>query len=230
MIELNFEKGEEWYLEEEFQKIKEFRETGLYSSAKPNDSDGYVGIYVQEYDFDEPQGFQKNAINYFYENQEKVLNSICNGIIEHYPKLMEIYSVEEYDDEYGFPELKSIEDVKRIIGIGNIHILDDQKDDYSYLGFECGCPWDEEHGLGIIIHKERVIDVGSADISFSGSKDLRKDNGTYTEEERLEDEKWEKQIAENIAKYKKEQEEIKLRESELKNRELNKKWWQFWKE
>ena len=229
MIELSFEKGEEWYLEEEFKKIKEFRETGLYSSATPIDSNGYIGIYVQEYDFDKPQGFQKNAINYFYENQEKLLNSFCNGIIEHYPKLMEIYSIEEYDEEYGFPELKSIEDVKKIIGIGNIHILDDQKDDYSYLGFECGCPWDEEHGLGVIMHKERVIDVGAADISFSGSKELRKDNGTYTEEERLKDEKWEKQIAENITRYKKEQEDIELRKSEVKNEELNKKWWQFWK-
>lgn len=218
MIELNFEEGEEWYLEKEFENVKEFRETGLYSMAKSNDSNGYVGIYVQEYDFDQPQDFQKNALNYFNNNQEKVLIAICNGIIEYYPKLMEMYSVEEFDEEYGFPELKDINDVKKIIGIGNIHILDDQKDDYSYLGFECGCPWDEEHGLGIIIHKERVIDVSSADIALSGSKELRKDNGTYTDEERIRDEEWAKRIANNIAKYKKEQEEI-----EKENRGLNNK-------
>ncbi|MBQ4822109.1 hypothetical protein [Aquimarina sp. MMG016] len=228
MIELNFKKGEEWYLEERFEKIKEFRETGTYSMAKTVDSDGIIGIHIEEYDFEKPQEFQKKALEYFNNNQTDVLNALCLGIIEYYPKLMKVYDITEFDEEFGFPKIQNIDDVKKVIGIGNIHILDDKKDELSYVGFECGCPWDEEHGLGIIMHKERVIDVGAADIAFSGSKELRKDNGTYTEEERLEDEKWEKQIAENIAKYKKEQEETKLREVENKKRKLNKKWWQFW--
>lgn len=208
MIELNFNEEDEWYLEEEFEKIKKFRETGIYSTANSKDSNGYIGIYVKEYNFEEPQDFQKNALNFFYDNQDKVLDALCTGIIQHYPKLMDKYNVKNFDTELGFPELKSINEVKKIIGIGNIHILHYKKNNYSYIGFECGCPWDEEHGLGVIMYKDRVIDVGSADISLSGSKELRKDNGTYTEEERIRDEKWAKKIAENIAKYKREQEKL----------------------
>ena len=192
MIGLIFEKGEEWYFEQLFEEIKEFRETGIYSITKPEQSDGYVGIYVQEYDFEEPQEFQINAINYFYYNQQKVLNKLCDSVIKHYSKLMEMYDVTDYDAELGFPELKSINEVKKIIGIGNIHVFYNQKDNLSYLGFECGCPWDEEHGLGIIMHTDRVIDVGTADICFSGSKELRKDNGTYSNEQKIRDEEIEK--------------------------------------
>lgn len=224
MIELDFEKGEEWYLEEQFDKVKEFRETGMYSITKAADSDGYLGVYIQDYEFDEPQEFQKQALEYFNNNQSKVLNALCLGLINHYPRLMEMYNINELDEEFGFPELRTIDDVKKIIGLDNLHILSDKKDDLSYVGFECGCPWDIEHGLGIIMHRDRVIDVGGADIAFSSSRELRKDNGSYTEEERIEDEKWEKQIAENSSQYKKEQEIIGLNKDGTDKR----KWWQFW--
>jgi hypothetical protein len=217
MIKFDFENEKQWYLEFQFEKIKEFRATGIYSIVQSGYSDGYVGIHFEKSDFEKPQLFQEKSINYFLENQEVILNALCEGIIKYYPKLMEIYEISDFDEEFGFPELKNINDVKKIIGIGNIHVLEDQKDGYSYLGFECGCPWDTEHGLGVIMHKERVIDVESADIAFSSSKEVRKDNGTYTEEERLKDEEWEKELAERIASYEREQEEIqRIEEEKLK--------------
>lgn len=34
------------------------------------------------------------------------------------------------------------------------------------MGFELDCNWDEEHGLGVLMHKNRVVKVGQADVSF----------------------------------------------------------------
>ena len=71
------------------------------------------------------------------------------------------------------------------------------------------------------MYKDKVIEIETADISFCGSKAVRKDNGTYTEAERFADEQMEKKIADNIAKYNNEEEEAKLKS--------NKRWWEFWK-
>lgn len=221
MIALDFNKGEEWYTELHFKEIEGFRDTGSYTALKSGKSNGIIGISVQSSDFESPQEFQNNAINYFNENQKIVLNALCQGLLDFYPSIMEMYNIEEYDEEYGFPKLTAINDVKEIIGIGIIHVRDDQKAGFAYLGFECGCPWDEEHGLGIIMYKDKVIEIETADISFCGSKAVRKDNGTYTEAERFADEQMEKKIADNIAKYNNEEEEAKLKS--------NKRWWEFWK-
>ncbi len=52
------------------------------------------------------------------------------------------------------------------MGLNQIHILSYAKDGVAYIGFEFGCNWDEEHGFGILMHKERIVEIGSAHLSF----------------------------------------------------------------
>ncbi len=218
----SFSPDEDWYVEEAFEAAKRFRGTGMYVIAKEGESDGIIGITVKKYTFDKPQIFQQNALTYFEEHQASILDALCLGVIAEYPNILSVYDITEPDGSPEFPHLTSIEEVQRAIGIGNLHILHHSKDDAAYVGLECGCPWDEEHGLGVLMHKERVIQVGSADISFSGSRTIRIDNGTYTEEERIADAEREKKREQerlaNIARW-------KLAEE----RKAQKKWWQFWK-
>jgi hypothetical protein len=46
----------------------------------------------------------------------------------------------------------------------NIHQLDN--DGVPYVGYEFGCEWDEEHGLGVLMHGTRLIEVGFADTAI----------------------------------------------------------------
>jgi hypothetical protein len=48
----------------------------------------------------------------------------------------------------------------------NVHILPVERDGLGYIGFELGCSWDEEHGVGVMLHGGRIIDIGSADTAF----------------------------------------------------------------
>jgi hypothetical protein len=41
-----------------------------------------------------------------------------------------------------------------------------QKDGIPYAGFEFGCTWDDEHGLGVLMHGTRAVDIGGADTAF----------------------------------------------------------------
>lgn len=63
MIDLNFSSNdEEWYLEMKFEKLKEFNEVW---------TDGNISIWINQSNFDKPQVFKKNAINYFNDNQKR---------------------------------------------------------------------------------------------------------------------------------------------------------------
>lgn len=53
------------------------------------------------------------------------------------------------------------------------------KDGYAYVGYEFGCTWDEEHGLGFMTYKDRIVDFGGADSAFLtwvARKDLKSES------------------------------------------------------
>ena len=122
---------------------------------------------------------------------------------------MESYEQFEFDADIGFPELTNPEQVKSLIGIEGLCIRNQEKNGLAYFGISCSCPWDIEHGLGVLMHQESVILMDRADIcSFGGRTEIQKDNGTYSEEE------LEKSRAEYISRL---------------SEEDSRKWWQFWK-
>lgn len=38
----------------------------------------------------------------------------------------------------------------------------------AYVGYVFGCTWDQEHALGVMMHRERVVAVGQADTAING--------------------------------------------------------------
>jgi hypothetical protein len=41
------------------------------------------------------------------------------------------------------------------------------KDGLPYVGYEFGRRWDGEHGLGVLMHGTRVVEVGGADTAMT---------------------------------------------------------------
>ncbi len=209
-----------WETEEQISGTQEFMED-------INNRKGYVTFNlemnsdIEGLNFEKPQAFQQNALNYFIDNQTKIFYSLCQAVIEHYPNLIKLYGSDIV------PELKLVSDVKHNISISTIHILGEEKDDFSYLGFDCGCTWDDEHGLGIVMHKERCIEIGQHDTAFMCYEEILKDKMTE-EEWRIYTEEKESRIAHNIAFGYEGAGEITRTQIEEKSK-LEKKWWQFWK-
>lgn len=161
-------------------------------------SDGLVKIFVQGKDINGVSlvtQAQVNAINYLIENTDLVRDNLLIGLLNEMPKLSEIY-------EDLLPQIDKIEDFKNYIGLANLHLIASDKDGFAYIGFELGCEWDEEHGLGIMMHKDRVVAIGQADTAFD-SWITFDDNGTAA---------------------------IEIKKLEAAKQVKNKKsWWQFWK-
>ena len=54
-----------------------------------------------------------------------------------------------------------------MVGLHEVHVHQLQKEGLPYVGYELGCRWDEEHGLGVLMHGSRVVEVGDAGTAFT---------------------------------------------------------------
>ncbi|HEY9049653.1 MAG TPA: hypothetical protein VIN08_27335 [Ohtaekwangia sp.] len=145
------------------------------SSDQPN-----KGILTIEFEDDltdnpDPYPEQLNTLKYIFENQESIVTAIVKRTLEELPGIIINYDLQK---EEQFQELTA-EKVKTLIGFNTITIKIVSKDNYSYCDVTGGCTWDEDHGLDILFHKDRVVSF--SDINGGSYWDAVKDNGTYNE-------------------------------------------------
>ena len=62
--------------------------------------------------------------------------------------------------------IRTPDDVKKNIGQAGVIVLPYAKASQAYVGVGFRCTWDDEHQLGVLLHKSRVVAVGQADRSF----------------------------------------------------------------
>jgi hypothetical protein len=181
---------------------------GAYGSQdKEGKSDGRIKVTIEGVSIDYVKvssPAQVAAIRYLVDHAEEIKVSLLNGLLDKFPSWKEIY--EEY-----LPEVSEIGQFRDLIGISWLHVMSAEKEGYAYIGFELGCTWDEEHGAGVMMHKERVIEIGQADTSFNAWA-TSDDNGT-TEIEQV---RWDAANA-------------KIAPDKGEKKTKTKPWWQFWR-
>lgn len=132
------------------------------------DSDGTVPLWFEAPGENwAPSDAQKAAYFYLAEHGEAIKVTILGALLLIYPQWQQLYGFEA-DDAQLMPNVKTPDDFKALIGLSNVHILTMEKEGLAYVGFEFGCTWDEEHGLGALTHQNRVIELGEADTAFTG--------------------------------------------------------------
>ena len=118
-------------------------------------------------DSDEPTIQQVNAYDFLIVNSIKLKQSMLESLLSEYKNIQDIYEYPDYDKALLMPNVDTIEEFKSLLRIQNIYVLEDYKDDMSYVGFEFYCLWDEEHGLGIRTYLGEVIKIGFAEEAFT---------------------------------------------------------------
>jgi hypothetical protein len=140
---------------------------GSISSDEP--SDGVVTIVV------EPEGGKESplteqehtGVQWLLDHEAEVASAVLEGLLAEYPRLQQDYGYEGTEREEYMPDVSSAEDFRQLIGLHNVHFLPLLKDGLPYIGYEFGCTWDGEHGLGVLTHAKRVVEVGGADTAFT---------------------------------------------------------------
>lgn len=64
------------------------------------------------------------------------------------------------------PEVKSHEEITRIIRSGGFGILTESNDGIAQIRIGFSCKWDEEHGFAVLIRGSKDVEVGGSDIGI----------------------------------------------------------------
>lgn len=105
---------------------------------------------------------QTSLISWFEKNEPSISDAAKTAIIEWCsPRSLDRMTRFNFDDD--FPIIESDGDLRRNIGLHSINIHQLDVDGVPYVGYEFGCEWEDEHGLGVLMHGTRVVEVGFAD-------------------------------------------------------------------
>ncbi len=131
-----------------------------------------------------PTRAQARAFQHLLENQREFRDIVLRGIFSVYADGREKYyggtissdGGKTYQTGWQLPDLLPPEnmsklsnavDLVRIISPCAVQVLAKEIEGLTRIGFAFDCKWDPEHGLGVLTHKERVIEVGQADAAFT---------------------------------------------------------------
>jgi len=111
------------------------------------------------------------------ENEASVAAALMESLLKEYPALQEQYGYSDEEKAEIMPDIKSADDLRNLIGLHSVNIHQIQKNGLPYMGFEFGCKWDEEHGLGVLMCGTRTVEIGGADTAillWIAERDARK--------------------------------------------------------
>jgi len=95
-----------------------------------------------------------------------VYEAALAAIFSEYPKIIDSYCGAIDDLHQSMPNVKSVEGLRSLINLRSIFIHQISPDGIPYVGFEFDCTWGAEHGLGVLVHGARIVDIAGADIAF----------------------------------------------------------------
>ncbi|QOR35883.1 hypothetical protein IMX26_03430 [Clostridium sp. 'deep sea'] len=115
---------------------------------------------------DEVTEIHELGYSYLISEQKEILEIILNAVFEQYSSWQDEYDYDEDEKVTFMPDISNATDLKPLIYPEKVLIMDVEVEKMPYIGVQFRCKWDEEHGLGIMLYKDRVVEVGGADTAF----------------------------------------------------------------
>jgi hypothetical protein len=153
---------------------------GPYTSGSSEiPSDGSFAMKIPRLGKDDanprpPSDEQVAAYRYLTEHQEEVTETAMKALLNVYMEMRDRRLKEDAEED--LPVIESVQEMRKNVGLGILHMHDIAQDGYAYIGLELGSTWDGGNGVGVLIHRARVVAVGLADTSFN-SRAAMKDGG-----------------------------------------------------
>ena len=105
-------------------------------------------------------------VDWMVAHEAELRAAVLAGIVAAYPDLQASYRNALDDFDAVMPNVALVEDMQALICLEGINVHPVVRDDVPYLGYEFACTWDDEHGLGVLMHGARVVEVGQADTAI----------------------------------------------------------------
>ena len=156
----------------------EFQSKGQHAET----SNGGVTLQIQPPEAKEgerarPSPEQARAYEFLKSHEVATAESVLLAIFKEYPALRGAYAFDAEVAAKLMPEIRKPEDLRALIGLRYVHLLPTARDGVGYVGFEFECTWDD-HGLGVMTHKGRIVEVGTAEMAFDEYADEFRSGGS----------------------------------------------------
>jgi len=144
------------------------RQGGYGAQDRDAASDGLVKVvFAPEGRGKEPlTDSEMSSVRWVIDHEASISIALLSSLLKEYPSLQEQYGYSGEEKTRLMPDIKSVGDFRDLIGLQAINIHQVEKDGIPYAGFEFGCTWDEEHGLGVLMHGTRTVEIGGADTAI----------------------------------------------------------------
>lgn len=115
---------------------------------------------------DEVTALHKKGYDFLITEQSQVLQTVIDAIYSKYTIWQKQYGYEGAEKEMFMPDIESKHELNQLIHPDKIFIMDIEKDGFPYIGIEFDCNWDKEHGVGVMLYKNSIVEIGSSDTAF----------------------------------------------------------------
>lgn len=146
-----FEFNGNWEIKMNFEKFNESNSKWDHNNKTLNDQI-YLKIIDKKTLIPDPLDEQINTIHYLIENQEEVLAILCKAF-----NVINIKYGECSGEHDWYPANLTKYELGKVFFITEIAILVEHKEESSYIQFSGEYKGDYEHGIVVVIHKDKLI-------------------------------------------------------------------------
>lgn len=114
-----------------------------------------------------PTEAQREAMSYHLEHGAAIKSAVLSALLPYYESLRPRYaSFLGHEAHKRMPALQTPVELLPLVDLRQVYLHPWTKDGSGYVGFLYGCTWDQEHGLGVMLLRDQVIEIGGADLPF----------------------------------------------------------------
>jgi len=117
-----------------------------------------------------PYPEQHTAYEHFLANERTIVHSVLTKIAEYYVQNWSEYFRDDGADDALVDHVGTFAGIQETLEVTQLIIHNKFKDGAAYIGLGFNCSWEQEHGVGVLLHLDRIVDVGGEDTSFSPSE------------------------------------------------------------
>jgi hypothetical protein len=149
-----------WSTKRKFAEFVPFRQTPHGKGKAPTAFD----LFVEAEDKADPSPAQGRAFEYYVEHEASICTKVIVAIFRWYQRLRK-QDREWFEDEE-CPEISQPDELREFMEFHSLRIHRDEFKGIALVGFSFDCKWDEEHGLGVLMHRGTMLDVGQQEVAF----------------------------------------------------------------
>lgn len=138
-----------------------FRQTPHGKGKAPTTFD----LFVDADDGAEPVPSQVRAFESFVEHEASICAVVLDAIFRWYERWRK--QDPEWFEMCDCPEIGKSDELRDLMEFDSLRIRGDEFKGTALIGLSFDCEWDDEHGLGVLMHRGTILDLGGADVAFT---------------------------------------------------------------